>query len=144
MRVGEETDDHLVQLMAVGLEDRHRLGEPQLDLDGRRPQLVREQLDGLGDYAVHRHRAALGRAVARERQEVLHDSRTALGRGVDLVGARLVRRLGGALLQQHHLPHDDGERVVELVRHAGEQRAHRRDLLALQQLIRALAHGLLE
>src|SRR5262249_16225863 len=37
------------------------------------------------------------------------------------------------LLEQHRASNDDGQRIVELVRHAGEQRAERRELLALVQ-----------
>ena len=50
-----------------------------------------------------------------------------------------------ALLLEHHRPrHDDGERVVELMRDPGQQRAQRRELFALVQgfaLARELLRG---
>ena len=63
---------------------------------------------------------------------------------MDLVRAGRERRIGGALPEQHRLAHHDGERVVQLVGHPGEQRAHGGDLLALQELLCAFAHRGLE
>ena len=144
VRVGEEIDDDLVQLVTVGLEDRHRLREAYLDLDRGSPQLVRQELDRLRHDAAERDRAALRRAAPRQREEVLHDPGAPLGGRVDLVRAGRERRIGGALPEQHRLAHHDGERVVQLVRYPGEQRAHGGDLLTLQELLRAFAHRGLE
>ena len=74
--------------------------------------------------------AALRPLLPRHREERAHDARAALGGGADLQrrGAR-----GGValLLEQHGTRDDDRQRIVELVRHAGQQRSERGQLLAL-------------
>ena len=72
---------------------------------------------------------------AHHAEEALDDAPAALGRGAHLLGARLGLRIGGEFVQQRRLGDDHGERIVELVRDAGEQRAHRRHLLVLVQLL---------
>ena len=42
------------------------------------------------------------------------------------------------------VPHDDRQRIVQLVRHAGQEVAHRRELFRSQELLRALADLRLE
>ena len=69
------------------------------------------------------------RAMARK-VRTMRAQRSAAAR-IFTAAARVARV---ALLLEHHRPrHDDRERVVELVRDAGEERAERGQLLALVQ-----------
>ena len=83
-----------------------------------------------------------GRMQAHHAEEALDDAAAAFGGGAHFFGARLGLRIGGKFVQQRRLRDHHGQRVVELVRDAGEQRAHRRHLLVLVQLL-ALAVDLL-
>ena len=76
-----------------------------------------------------------GRMQAYHAEEALDDAAATFGRRPHFLGARLGLRVGGKLMQQRRLGDDDGERVVELVRNACEQRTHRRHLLILVQLL---------
>ena len=71
-----------------------------------------------------------GGCCRRHREERAHDARAALGGRADL-HRRDLRRAVAPLFEQHGARHHDGERIVELVRDAGQQRAERRELLAL-------------
>ena len=92
---------------------------------------------------VELHVAALRRLAARHVQEGAHDAAAALGGLAD--APRVVLQLGCAvalLLEQPGAAHHDRQRVVQLVGHAGQQAAHRAELLALAQRL-ALALDLL-
>src|SRR3989441_9387666 len=84
-------------------------------LDTARAQLVGQQLDGLPGDLVEPHVSPLGRALARQRQEVAHDAGAPLRRGVDLLGALHQRGVLGQFAKKVSLAHEDRQRVVELV-----------------------------
>ena len=75
---------------------------------------------------------ALQRLLARERQHALGELRAARGGFVDRLDDRRERRVAGELVGQNlgH-PDDDGEDVVEVVRHAAGELADRLHLLRL-------------
>ena len=74
-------------------------------------------------------------ALLGEAQQVLGDLLAALGALLDLPQRlEVVSRLGAVQHHQLHVAEDAGQRVVDLVRHAGAQLAHRRQLLRLEQL----------
>jgi hypothetical protein len=85
--------------------------------------------------------AALRGFLARHGEERLHDARAALGGGVHPLGAGPRGRVRGRVAQQLGVAGDHREGVVELVGHAGEQRAERGELLALVERL-ALARDL--
>ena len=133
-----------MQLVRIGRESRQSGRDLERDLDPLRPKLVGEQLDGALDDLGDRHLRSLRRALARERQEVADDPNTPLGGVDDLSRAPDERGLGHGLAQQLRLSREHGQRVVQLVGDAGQQRAHGRHLLALQQPLRPLPHRLVE
>jgi hypothetical protein len=72
--------------------------------------------------------------VLGEEDEVAHDGRGTLGRGVD--DAQRFFHLGahGSLPHQVELRHDDGQRIVDLVSHPGGEAVHGRQPLRLDHL----------
>jgi hypothetical protein len=85
----------------------------------------------------------LRRRLPRHVEEGAHDAAAAFGGFADALRVGLQLGLAFALLlQQAGAAHHDGQRVVQLVRHAGQQAAHRAELLALAQRL-ALALDLL-
>jgi len=74
--------------------------------------------------------------LAREGQEVLHDARGAPGFGVDHLGrGALIGREALFTQQQLGEGRDPRERVVELVRYAGDELPDGRHLFGLDQLL---------
>ena len=144
VRVRHEVDDHLMKLVTVGPHHRKILGQLQRDLDIVGAELVAEQLDRLLDDPIDSHLRPLGRPLACQREEVPDDAGAAVGAGGDLVGPLDERGVRGPAAKEVRLPHDDRERIVQLVSHAREERAHGRDLLALQESLRAFVDDLLE
>ena len=107
-------------------------GEIERHFDAARADRVAGDVERRRDDVVDRHRPALGLLLARHGEERAHDARAALGRRADLRGGDL--RCGVALLlEQHGARDDDRQRIVELVRNAGQQRAECGELLALVQ-----------
>ena len=88
--------------------------------------------------------ASLGRLLAGQGQEVAHDADASVGAGQDLLGSRDGSRILRRFPEQVALPEHDRQGIVQLVGHPGEQRAHRRDLLALEKSLGALVHDGLE
>jgi hypothetical protein len=84
-----------------------------------------------------------GRWRARARK-FRDDPRAPVGAGQNLLRAPDQSGLARSVAEKVGLSHDDGERIVELVGHAREQGAHRRNLLALQQTLGSLDDDLLE
>ena len=80
-------------------------------------------------------RTQLARSLPRQRQEAAHDPDAALG-GATQAGQRVADdRVGGVLLEHHRAADHDRERVVQLVRDAGQQGAQGGHLLALVQCL---------
>ena len=97
--------------------------------------LVLDEQRGPGGHVVQVHRGLLRHALPSEGQQVAHDAARPLGLVVDdpevLAGKVRVRL---ALQQQLGQAGDGGERVVQLVRHAGDELADRRHLVVLDEL----------
>ena len=142
--VGDQVDEDLVELMGIGPEHGQTLGNVDDDLDAVGPELVAEELDRPVEHLLQHGAAALGRPLPGQRQEVADDPHAPVGGVADSLGPVLDARILVGPVQQLGLPADDRERVVELVRHPGQQGAHGGDLLALEQLLGALANRLLE
>ncbi len=89
------------------------------DAVGLQPGLLEGEhlLDLLGDLAA----LAPGRAMLGEEDEVTDDGGGPLGRGVDDPQGLLDLESDGRLGEEVELRHDDGQRVVDLVGHAGGQ-----------------------
>ena len=110
-------------------------GERRHDLDVREPLLVGAQRQRLADDLVEVDHRARGLPLAGKRQQVADDARGALGFAEDDVDAAprcSVERLLGEPLGPAQ---DRRQRVVQLVRDAGNRLAERRHLFRLQQLL---------
>src|SRR5439155_24264317 len=144
MRVRDEIDNDLVELMGGGPEDGKLLRQVEDDLDVVGPQLVGEQLDRLSNHLIEGHLMTLRRLLAGQGEEVADDARAALGCRADLLGSPSERSVPDDFSHEMRLPHEDGQGVVELMRDTGEQGSHRGELLAPQKLLRSLLDRLLE
>ncbi len=129
--VDDEVHQNLVELVTVRPQSRQGLGAVEDDLDIAGAQLVGQQLERRPNHVVEVDLATLRRMAARDRQEIAHDANTAIGGGVDLFASRGGREGRTPAPQQMGLTDHDGERIVELVGDAGQELAHRGELLGL-------------
>jgi hypothetical protein len=110
-----------------------RRGQPQRHFDAAGAQRVAQQVGRGPHQVVQRTGARCGRPLRAMFRKVrtMRPQRSAASR----MRTRVVvqRRALGLVLQQAGAAHHDGQRVVQLVRHAGQQAAHRGELLALAQ-----------
>ena len=119
--VVDEVYEHLFDLVRVDLEVGEVLLHPQRRLHLVSHQLVAEQRQRGRENRPDRLHLALALLAAREREEVLDDRRGALRFLADHLqrlgeGRRDLARLREEVRQAH----DGSERVVEIVRHAGD------------------------
>ena len=108
------------------------------------PLLVRAQRQRLAHDLVHVDHRARRLALARERQQVADDPRGALRLAEDRLEAALGLLVDRSLRQPLGPGQDRRERVVQLVRDAGDRLAERGHLLGLQQLVIEVARLILE
>ena len=145
LRVDDEVEQHLLDLVAVGEHLRQAGGERIDDGDVRDALLVRAQRERFAHDLVDVHHGARRLPLARERQKVADDPRGALRFAEDRLEPAAERRIERRLLRQPLGPAQDGrQRVVELVRDAGDGLAERRHLLGLQQLVVDVARFVVE
>ena len=143
--VDDQVEQHLLDLMAVGEHLRQAGGERVDDGDVRDALLVGAQRQRLAHDLVDVDHRARRLPLARERQQVADDARGALGfaeDGLEAAADRLVERR--SLRQPLGPAEDRRERVVQLVRDAGDRLAERRHLLGLQQLVIDVARLVVE
>ena len=133
--VDHQVEQHLLQLMRIGEDLRQPRRERVDDGDVRDALLVGAQRQRFAHHLVQVHHRARALPLARERQELAHDLRRAFGFVEDDVDAA-PRAVVERLLRQPLRPGEDRrQRVVELVRDAGDRLAERGHLLGLQQLL---------
>jgi hypothetical protein len=132
--VDEEIEQHLLDLMRIGKYARH-VGR-QLGGDRQHRHLVvAAQRDRFDDERIDVDHGARRLALTRECQQVAHDTRGAVRFAEDDRHAAL-RHLVERLFRQPLRPAQDGrQRVVQLVRDAGDGLPERRHLLGLQDLL---------
>ena len=135
LRVDDQIEQHLLQLVAIGKDLRQAGGERVEHRDIREPLLVRAKRERLPHDLVHVDHRARRLPLARERQQVSDDARGALGfaeDGFEPAADGVVEP--GSLRQPLGPTEDRGERIIELVRDAGDRLAERRHLFRLHQL----------
>ena len=94
-----------------------------------------QHLLGLGDDRVEVDDARLHHLAAAEGQQLIGQGARPIGGFENLFGIAAQRVQGGELIENHPVVAGDyGEHVVEVVRHATGQAAHRLHLLRVQQL----------
>ena len=143
LRVDDQVGHHLVQLVAVAPDLGQVRRELAHDLDVGRAQAVAGELERVLRDLVQAHRPILRRSGAGHGEERLDDPGTALGCRMHPAGPLPRRLVLRQLLHHAGIADHDRERVVELVRDAGQEGAQGRQLLALVQgLALALDLGL--
>src|SRR6185503_11363359 len=135
LRVDDQVQEHLVQLIGIARDRRQVRRELFLDRDTCGAQAVAEHFHAVVEYRVDLHRRLLRLALAGHREKRLDDARASFGRGPDLVGDGARALVGRLLLQHGRAAHDDGQRIVQFMRHTREQRSHGREFLALVQVL---------
>ena len=100
-------------------------------------QAVAQHVDGAVDQPVQVGHFAHRRLLPHQGKKALDDARASLRRRMDLLRT-LLDAAGRLRLEQACMRHHDGERIVELMRHAGEQRTHRRQFLRLMDSLALL------
>src|SRR5919199_11951 len=134
LRVQEEVEEDLAELVGARAYLRQVVGELPDDLDPRLPHLLLDEDQGLLDELVDRDPLDLARA-AREPEHLADDVRDALG--------LLSRHVQEALVLLQLLPRreqvervlDGLERVVDLVGDGGGEAPDGRELLRLEELL---------
>src|SRR5467141_3360625 len=144
-RVVDDVHEHLLDLIRVHLDFGQPRFEGQRELDAGREQLVLQELMRGLENRPDRLQLALALLAPRERQQVAHDRRGALGFLPNHCErlSQAWRHVCGLAEQVAEADHR-GEGVVQVVRHACNQLADRRHLLRLQQLfLQAALFGLI-
>ena len=132
-RIHDEIHDRVRKLRFIGVDGPQVRRVLQLDLNAFADEAA-EQLMHFGDGAVQRQHLGLHRLLAAEGKKLLDQIGGAQGilmDEVDLVERRIAR--GVAHQQEFGIADDDGENVVEVVRHAARKLAHRLHLLRLRE-----------
>ena len=138
--VRQQIDHDLVELMGVDPHGRGVVDQVQAHLHAVHAERVGHQLHGLLDDLVQLHLRPLGRALARQREEVLDDAPAPLCGVSELLHVDRQGVVRELLRQQGRPPQHHGQGVVQLVGHASQKRAHRRELLALDEPLGAFAY----
>ncbi|GJE45825.1 hypothetical protein AEGHOMDF_5025 [Methylobacterium soli] len=135
--VDAEVQQRILELRRIDQDRPQAGGGHHLDLD-RGPDGAADQLRHAGDEPVHVRGLRVERLAAREGEQAVRQGgrplRGALG-GVDVaveLGQAPLRHAG---LQEFEASRDAGEQVVEVVRDAARELAHRLHLLGLAQLL---------
>ena len=129
--VDDEVHEHLMQLVLVR-HNRWQVGRiGTRDLDAGAPQAVGQDLDAAVENRPDIDRLDLPGFLPGQGEEAPDDPGTALG-GRPQPGQRVPdSRIFTPLLEHDGAPEHDRERIVQFMRHAGQERAERRQLLAL-------------
>ena len=128
--IQDQVEEHLLKLMGVAFGGGHTLAVGRADANARQHELRRAQAERLLDGLAHVDGAALGLPLPREEQQALHDlGHTATLRQHHLDGPAQV---GGQVPRGEELriAEDHGQRIVQLVRHTGDQLSHGGELPA--------------
>src|SRR5262249_55014718 len=142
--VKEEIEDPLLELVDVAFRGRQVGRVVGNDADPRQAQSCRSESHRLLDDRRQIHWRALRLALTREEQETLDDLGHPLPLGHDQVDGSTQLRGQDLALEELTVADDYGERVVELVGHAGHELADRGELARLYQLrlrLLELAHS---
>ena len=142
--VDDQVEQDLLELVRIG-EGERQAGRQRLDdADVRQRLLVRSQRERFAHDLVHVDHGARRVALAREGQQVADDLGGALGLAEDRLEAAPGLIVDGPLRQPLGPREDRGERIVQLVRDAGDRLAERGELLGLQELVIEIARLVLE
>ena len=132
--VDRKIHDDLMQLMSV----RHDLSRERVEAGGQGNVLADQAVQHahrIVDDGVHLQRAGLNHLLAAECQQLAGEA-DGMGSGLaDLVSVRMQRVVGRQRFEdQVAIPVDDGEQVVEVVRHTSGEPADAFEFLRLSEL----------
>ena len=141
--VDDEIDDHLLELVEVGLDQPQVAAVDDVELDRLADQPAQQHLQ-FRQHVVELQRLRAQRLPAREGEQLPHQPRRAIGVLLDLHDV-LEGRIGRPVIgeQQVGIADDRGQHIVEVVRDAAGELADRLHLLALGEILlqRALLGG---
>ena len=127
-----EVEEHLDQLVAVGVHRRQRRVVFLDDADVPRKAVARDRLHPL-QHGVDVDRLALGRALVGEDLHAVDEADDAIRLVADEAGQRAVV-LVGVGFQKLRRAADAGKRVLDLVRQHGGKPGHRARRAAMREL----------
>ena len=134
-RIDDEVDDHLLELVEVGLDQPEVAPVRDFELDLLADQPAQHHLQFRQHVGELQHLRPQ-RLPARERQQLPHQARRPVGVLPDLHDV-LERRVGRPVVdeQQVGIADDRGQHVVEVVRDAAGELADRLHLLPLREIL---------
>jgi len=112
LRVGEEVDEHLLQLVRIPPEEGDLVVEVQVHRHVVDPQGIGQELHGLRHQCVERDRHALRRVLAGQGEKLPHQALAACRRLGDLRGRLGQRAIPEVFSQELGLQHNAGEGIV--------------------------------
>ncbi len=134
LRVHDQIEQHLLNLVSVD-EDLRKVGcHGVAHRDVADPLLVSPHRERLAHHLIEIHHGARRLPLAREGQQVAHDSRGPLRLGEDRLDPPTNRFRRGPLSQPFRPGEDRRQRIVELVRHPRDRLSERGELFGLQEL----------
>ncbi len=134
-RVDAQVEQRVLELVRID-QDGIRIGHADHRHGDGRSHRASDQLLHAGDQPVHVGRLGFQRLPSRERQQPVRQRRRPVGgalRGLDVARRLVMAPLPHPRLQQLQAAGDAGQQVVEVVRQAAGELAHRLHLLALPQ-----------
>ena len=136
LRIDDEIQENLLDLIAVGKHLRQPGREGINHSDVRNPLFVCPQGEGFTDDLIEIDHRARRLTLAREREQIADDARGTFRFAEDRFEAAPNWFVERGALRQSLCPAEDGrQRIVQLVRDAGDGLAERGHLLCLQQLV---------
>ena len=134
-RVDDEVDDHLLELVEVGLHQPEIAAVHDIELDRLANQPAQQHLQ-LRQDVVELQRLRAKRLAARKRQKLPHQPRRPVGVLLDLHDV-LKGRIGRAVVgeQEIGIADDRGQHIVKVMRDAAGELADRLHLLALREVL---------
>ena len=142
-RVDDQIDDHLLELVEVGLDQPEIAAVHDVEIDRLADQPAQQHLQ-FGQHVAELQGLRPQRLPAREGEQLPHQARRAIGVLLDLHDV-LEGRIGRPVIgeQQIGIADDRGQHIVEVMRDAAGELADRLHLLALREILlqRALLGG---
>ena len=134
-RIDDQVDDHLLELVEVGLHQPEVAAVNDIELDRLADQPAQQHLQFRQDV-VELQRLRPQRLTARKGQQLPHQPRRAIGVLLDLHDV-LEGRIGRAVIgeQEIGIADDRGQHIVEVMRDAAGELADRLHFLALHEVL---------
>src|SRR6516225_2512332 len=133
--VENEVGDDLTELVGIGAEHRQVGGEVGSHSDAGRADPVRDKLERGANDLIQVDWLFSRTALACHGEKTFDDAAATLCSSADPGGATSLFAAAAILLEQECLTDDDRQRVIELMRNAGQQRSERAHLFTLVEAV---------